>query len=90
MTGYRLHLMSMEEGVLTAFKYPVCRFHQDEIKWLCTRGPKNSARERAHLGPSNEGERARDTREYSAGAHPRSLCLTRSPAGAAGGGRVPR
>jgi hypothetical protein len=72
-TGYRLHLMSMGEGALTAFKYPVGRFHQDEMKWLCTRGPKNSTRKRAHLGPSNEGGRARKTREYSPVAHPSDL-----------------
>ena len=35
-TGYGFQFMSMGEGALTVFKYPVCRFHQDEIKWLCT------------------------------------------------------
>ena len=32
-TGYRLHLMSMGEGVLMAFKY-VRRFHQDEVMYI--------------------------------------------------------
>jgi hypothetical protein len=51
---------------------------------------QNSARKRAHLGSSNEGEHARETREHSPVAHPRPPCLTRSPARAAGGGRAPR
>ena len=80
-TGYRLHLMSMGEGVLTAFKYPVCRFHQDEIKWLCSRGPKNSVRmsvrarrESAHLSLNL--------------THSRSLCLTHSTCWSGGSGRA--
>jgi hypothetical protein len=36
-TRYRLHPMNMGEGVVIVFKYPVCWFHQDELKWLCTR-----------------------------------------------------
>jgi hypothetical protein len=39
-TGNRLRLMNMGEGVIAVFKYPVCRFHQDELRWSCTRGPK--------------------------------------------------
>jgi hypothetical protein len=39
-TGYCLHLMNMGEGVLTVFKYPVYRFHQDELRWSCMRGLK--------------------------------------------------
>jgi hypothetical protein len=80
-TGYRLHLMSMGEGVLTAFKYPVCWFYQDEIKWLCSRGPKNSGRmsvrarrESAHLSLNL--------------AHSHSLCLTRSTCWSGGSGRA--
>ena len=33
-----------------------CRIHQEETKHLCGKGPENSAKKGAHLGPLNEGE----------------------------------
>jgi hypothetical protein len=51
----RLHLVSIGEGVPTVFKYPVCRIHQHETKWLCTRRPKNSARKESPLGAIEQG-----------------------------------
>ena len=85
----RLSSSSCEQGrrgALGLFKYPVCRIHQHETKWLYTRGPKNSTRKRAHLGPSNEGECARETQEHSPVAHrhsPRSFVssLSATPGG---------
>jgi hypothetical protein len=44
-----------------ALQVPTCRIYQDGTKRLCRRGPKIEAR----LGPSNESESSRETRDMT-------------------------
>ena len=63
-TGYRLHLLSIGDGVPTLFKYPSVGSTRTGQKWLCRRRPEiHNVRTGAHLRLSKVGVCARDKRQ---------------------------